>query len=264
MSENTIVMTIATANEKSGVGFQPEAHDPANAEMNSPHAPRQSLGNFLRELAHELGNIAFPLQMVVELQHYGHQSPEELKSILLNQIAALQTINRRLQRVGRVFSSSGEPEFVGINPSEILLHAVAPHRAAALDKGVELQVTTLEHGPAVLADRDLLAHAVTELIDNAVRLTPAGGRIEATILVSDANVQFTVRDTGPGIPPEVSRSLFEPFIVGADRPRVGAGQIGCGLAVVRQIAELHGGGVELCHSSPEGTSIALSVPLETE
>jgi signal transduction histidine kinase len=108
----------------------------------------------------------------------------------------------------------------------------------ARSRGVELACHADPAVPQVLADRRRLVQALSNLIDNALRLTPAGGRVTIEARPAPGYVEFAVSDTGPGIPPEHLPHLFDRFWQGARARRGGAG---LGLAIVKGIVEAHGG-----------------------
>jgi signal transduction histidine kinase len=127
----------------------------------------------------------------------------------------------------------------------ILSSAVEDVRARADEKHIEISAE-VDTTAIVDADPVRLAQIFTNLLTNAVKFTPDGGRIEVGTAVTGEHVRVTVRDTGPGIAPRVLPFVFDPFRQ-ADGPRdAKAGGLGLGLAVARHLVLLHGGhiGVE--------------------
>jgi two-component system, OmpR family, sensor kinase len=128
--------------------------------------------------------------------------------------------------------------------AEVMVEAAAELGAVADDHEL-----TLDPSPAViLGHRDDLHRLILNLLENAVRHTPAGSQILARTLVQDGVPTLIVEDDGPGIPPELQRRVFDRFVRGG---RDGARGTGLGLAIVRAVADSHGATVEL--GSPEGT-----------
>jgi signal transduction histidine kinase len=117
-------------------------------------------------------------------------------------------------------------------------------RAKAIAAGLPAQQITLEDqtgGARVQADRDLVAHALTNLLDNARRHTPEQTPIVLGTRPEGDRVLFFVKDAGPGIAAEELPRLFEPFYrPDQSRARSNGGGAGLGLSLVRRIAELHG------------------------
>lgn len=129
---------------------------------------------------------------------------------------------------------------------------------AALAKQVELELDSPERAVTVRGQPDLLSEALGNLIDNAVRYTPAGGRV--VLRVSDAPPTLSVSDSGPGIGAEESGRVFQPFVRG--RGISGAGS-GLGLAIVKEIASLHQAQIELGPAGAlAGTCFTLRFPAD--
>ena len=111
----------------------------------------------------------------------------------------------------------------------------------------------------VTADRDRLAQLVANLVDNAVRHSPAGGAVRLEAAATGDTWTLEVRDDGPGIPAADAHRVFERFGTGSDA----AGGTGLGLAIVRWVCELHGGRVEAVPTPPGGSGALLRVTLPT-
>ena len=240
-------------------------HPSAPTDSRSPQGAEileQRLGLVLRELAHEFGNLIFPLQMVMELQERsGRLTAAELSEILRAHIAELTIITRRFQRIGRCFSQRLDLDFMITRPADIVAAATGDLRPA-LDACGHSLCTELSGAPATIqADPDLLQQALHELLENAIRFTPSGGRIEVIVRQQGAEVEFLVRDNGPGIAAEIQTMVFEPFVHGGTKLDIGAGRFGCGLTLVARVASAHGGRAELRHSSSAGSELAISIPI---
>ncbi len=137
---------------------------------------------------------------------------------------------------------------------EIAREAVAELAPLALERGVELGLDAPEparvHGIALA-----LGILVRNLIDNAIRHSPAGGRVDVRLTVDAATVTLTVSDQGPGIPPEERARVFEPFYRVPGSPSGGAG---LGLAIVQRIVAFHGGRVG-AEAGPDGRGTTMRV-----
>src|SRR5690606_40475472 len=96
--------------------------------------------------------------------------------------------------------------------------------------------------PTVAADHDRILQVFSNLIDNAIKFTPRGGRVTVRAEGGDHEVVFSISDTGPGIPQEQLAHLFEPFWQAKRARRAGAG---LGLAIARGIVEAHGGWIRV-------------------
>jgi signal transduction histidine kinase len=115
----------------------------------------------------------------------------------------------------------------------------------------------------IQADERRLKHALFNLVGNAIKFTPAGGRVSISALRAGQQVAISVEDTGMGIPEEDAKRVFDTFVRGKDKHGRAAGA-GLGLALVRSLIELHGGRVEM-HSSPGvGTKVTCWLPLRAK
>ena len=134
-----------------------------------------------------------------------------------------------------------------------------------LDAAAELGPLSGEHElsidahPAIVeGDHDELFRLTLNLIENAVRHTPPGIAIRASTGLQDTDAVLTVQDNGPGVPPELAPTLFERFVRGTgDR----GGSFGLGLAIVRAVAQSHGGSVTLENVTPHGARFVVRLPL---
>jgi two-component system, OmpR family, sensor kinase len=116
----------------------------------------------------------------------------------------------------------------------------------------------VEVGPVVVdGARDDLHRLVLNLLENAIRHTPPGSRVSASVAVDDGEARLVVADNGPGVPAEMRDRLFERFARGSgDR----GGSFGLGLAIVKAVAESHGGNVELARDDGPGARFVVRLP----
>jgi signal transduction histidine kinase len=168
----------------------------------------------------------------------------------------LSTFNALL-RIARVESGAYRSAFAEVNLSEIVRDVCDLYRAAAEEAELELHCDCVERG-LVFGDRELLAQAMTNLLDNAVKYTPAGGRIDVRLTKDSSDVRVTVADTGPGIAVADRERVLARF-TRLDQARSRPGN-GLGLALVRAVALQHDGVLTLGDNSP-GLVVALKLPL---
>lgn len=142
--------------------------------------------------------------------------------------------------------------------AEVVEAVVEQMEPSAAERGVTLAATP-EPAPAV-ADADLIAQVLTNLVDNALAATPAGGRVTVGCRPVEGGVTAWVADTGRGIPAEHQTRVFDRFYrvdEGRARDRGGAG---LGLSICREIVATHGGTVSLESVPGEGTLVAFTLP----
>ncbi len=145
-----------------------------------------------------------------------------------------------------------------LQPAAPLVHeAVELHRPLADEKGVRLEAEVPESLPQVAADHDRILQVFSNLIDNAIKFTPEGGRITVRAEPGIDEVVFSVADTGSGIPEEQRARLFDPFWQARRARRAGAG---LGLAIARGFVEAHGGRIHVESEVGKGTTMSFTVP----
>ena len=143
--------------------------------------------------------------------------------------------------------------------AEVVARAVDLYRDVADAKGVTLEAAALDD-VVVTADRTRLEQVAANLIDNAVKYTPAGGRVEVEARRHGDAALIRVRDTGPGIPANEQPRIFDRLFRG-DTSRAERG-LGLGLSVVKAIVEAHGGTVEVSSELGRGSTFSVSLPVD--
>ena len=136
--------------------------------------------------------------------------------------------------------------------------------AKAREKGQSLTIAVDAAAPPLYADERALKQILINLVSNAVKFTPEGGRIEVVGgLARDGGFQIMVKDNGPGIPRDKLDNIFTPFSQVDNRYDRQAGGTGLGLALVRGLAELHGGRAWLESEFGKGCSAFVNLPVKT-
>jgi len=143
---------------------------------------------------------------------------------------------------------------------EVVDRAVALYHDAADARGVSLHAAVPEISPIVSGDRTRLEQVAANLIDNAVKYTPAGGRVDVEILRDPDRALLRVRDTGAGIPPDEIPRIWDRLFRG-DTSRAERG-LGLGLSLVKAIVEAHGGTVDVESEPGRGATFTVRLPLE--
>jgi PAS domain S-box-containing protein len=124
-------------------------------------------------------------------------------------------------------------------------------------EGIEIVIHVGEGDPTARVDRDRIMQALANLLDNALRLTPGGGRVTMGLEDLGSEISLTVSDTGPGIDAEMLEHLFDRFHQSADQGRGGAG---LGLAIVQGVTVAHGGTIAVQSHVGEGATFTLVFP----
>ena len=149
-------------------------------------------------------------------------------------------------------------------PLQVAAAATAAVRGHAAAKGIALALDVLPDLPLCFGERERVIQVLTNLLDNAVKFTPPGGRVGVRAANRDGEglpvVQFSVTDSGPGVPPEALPRLFAPFGQADMSSRRPAGGLGLGLMLCRAIVEGHGGQIWVESSPGAGSTFAFTIP----
>jgi len=196
-------------------------------------------------------NIRTPLSRILARLYTAQSSSEpdtELPPAVEFAIAEIQDLNivfDKLLQIAEVESGTRRQTFSAVSLNAVAINALELYDALAESKGLTL-TQDLAGDPMTMGDGDLLANAVANLLDNAIKYTPGGGVIHVGARRDGAFVLLTVRDNGRGIPPE-ERARVGTRFYRLDRAVPGWG---LGLASVRAIAKLHGGRLQLEDAAP--------------
>jgi signal transduction histidine kinase len=157
----------------------------------------------------------------------------------------------------RIEAGTFSYSFTDVDLTRLVEDAVAT--ATIGQDEVRVRATIAGHVPRVRGDRERLRQILTNLIDNAVKYSPAGDEVEVQVHPQNGIVRIAVADHGPGIPFDQQRLIFEKFHR-ADIPGVAKPGSGLGLYIARSIAEAHGGTVEVESRPSEGATFVLTLP----
>jgi signal transduction histidine kinase len=217
---------------------------------------------FIATLAHELRNPLAPLRMGLDVLNMRDKSPRNQRT--------LASMNRQLQHmvrliddlldVSRISRGVLELQRERVDVAAAVEATIEPIRQLFEKKGQTLSLT-LEDGAAAHADATRLAQIVTNLVTNAAKFTPAGGRVSVEARREGDRVAIRVSDSGLGIPPQQIDRVFEMF-ARVERPGVSTQDgLGIGLALARRLAELHGGTLTAASAGEgRGSTFTLLLP----
>jgi len=169
----------------------------------------------------------------------------------------LHDILNNLLDISRIESGRVQMEFRAVSPLETAMEAVESFRTAAKDQGVTLEVELPGDLPQVWADTTRVSHVFVNLLSNALKHTPPGGKVTISARAEENGVAFSITDTGKGIPNEYLPRIFEQFFRVPDQgPQTGAG---LGLAIVKEIVEAHGGTVSADSIEGKGSTFSFTL-----
>jgi len=134
----------------------------------------------------------------------------------------------------------------------------------AARKGVHLALDCNSGSSIVYIDAPKMEQAITNLVSNAIEHTDPGTQVSITLSVDNKGIRFSVKDEGPGIPPEEMERLFKPFQKTSARKTGGEKSTGLGMVITRKIIDEHGGKIWIDSVVGEGTTVYFKIPLERD
>jgi signal transduction histidine kinase len=218
----------------------------------------QRKSEFLATLSHELRNPLAAIGFALRLLESGAPDPRAV-DVTRRQLQQLVRLVDDLLDATRLSSNKVKLRKEVVDLRQIVREAVDASTETFHKAQHQLAVTVPEAPVWTDGDRDRLAQIVTNLLSNAARYTPASGRVRVTLAAGDGESTLSVSDTGVGMKPEDLDRVFDMFTQaeGAD-----SGGLGIGLALVKGIAELHGGRVQAQSAGPGlGSTFIVTLPL---
>jgi signal transduction histidine kinase len=219
---------------------------------------------FLATLAHELRNPLAPLRHGLDILRRTPDAPSagDIRDMMDRQLVHLVRLIDDLLDVSRVTQGKVELRKEKIQVAHIVQAAVESSRPLIDASGHTLTVQ-LPADPIWLdADLTRLAQVVSNLLNNAAKYTPNGGRIALSVASTDDTAQITVSDNGIGIPIGEQPKIFQLFAQVEDHRDRAYGGLGIGLALVKQLVTLHGGTIDVKSEGPgKGSTFTVRVPL---
>ena len=238
-------------------GAEQQALEAQVARRESDAANRMK-DEFLATISHELRT---PLNAVLGWVHLlrtgklDHATTSRgLESIERN-VRLQAQLTADLLDVSRALTGQLRVDSRHVSLVDAALEAAAAVAPAADAKGVQIETTLPDQPVAVLGDATRLRQIVWHLLTNAIKFTPRGGVVGVDVRTVGESVILTVHDSGPGIEPQFLPRIFERFTQADPSPTRTAGGLGVGLALVREIVELHGGDIQASNRMGGGGAV---------
>ncbi len=219
---------------------------------------------FLATLAHELRTPLAPLRNGLDMLQRNPDSANagDLRNMMDRQLVHLVRLIDDLLDVSRVSQGKIELRKQVLEVADIVRAAAEASRPLIDGSNHALTLDIPSNALWVEGDQVRLTQALSNLLNNAAKYTPAGGKISLVARSDNRQVAIRVTDNGVGIPKDMQAHVFELFAQIDDHLQRSQGGLGIGLALVRQLAEMHGGSVEASSEGPGcGSSFTIRLPL---
>jgi len=233
------------------------------ARLDAEHANRLK-DEFLATVSHELRTPLNAILGWVAMLRQARFEPTRVAGILeiveRNAKAQAQLIADVLD-ISRMISGRVKLELTPVSLARVILDAVDSVRPGAAARAIDLKLD-VDEGPVANADPDRLQQVVWNLLSNACKFTPEGGRIDVALRASRTHATITVADTGVGISSDFLPHVFDRFRQAEQGFTRSHGGLGLGLAIVKQLVEMHGGEATARSDGPsKGATFDVRLPL---
>ena len=212
-------------------------------------------------VAHQFRTPLTSLRMAIHLCLDGVAGPlspkqDELLHAAREECERLQHLVEEILDLARLQSGSIDLELERTEADALLEELRLANEAAAESRGIALVREPSSPGLALRADRGRLGLALSNLVENALRHTPQGGRVVLRARENGALVRLEVADSGPGVPPEERERVFQKYARGSGK----TGAAGLGLAIASEIVAAHGGAIGVCDALEGGACFWIELP----
>jgi NtrC-family two-component system sensor histidine kinase KinB len=227
-------------------------------EREQEEMKRGVISTVSHQLKSPLTSVRMAIYLLLE-EKVGALNPKQVELLVAAREDSdrLHRILEDLLDISRIESGKAGMNFRSVSPHTMVPEALEPFHADFKDRGVVLETELPTDLPEVWADPARMNHVFANLLSNALRHTPPGGKVTVRARGDENRVHFTVLDTGIGIPEEYLPRIFEQFFRVPDQGAE-AGE-GLGLAIVKDIVEAHGGTVKVESRSGQGSTFTFTL-----
>ena len=222
---------------------------------------------FLASLSHELRNPLAPIKTSLELLKLRADLDRDLSAeltVIEHQFDHMARLLNDLLDTTRFVRGKIRVETEPVDLRPVIEHVIKAAQNIAEAGEIALTYALPSEAVVAEADRTRIEQAVTNLINNAIKFTPRGGRVTVTLTATDEAAVLSVKDTGAGLTDEERKHIFEPYYQ-SERVKAGNSGLGLGLRFVHEITQLHGGTIEATSEGSDlGSEFVLTLPLSSE
>jgi PAS domain S-box-containing protein len=247
-----------------GVGFE-RGSVFAFRDLTAERAVEQLKSDFVSTISHELRTplaaiYGAALTLRREDVPIGEPQRAGLLAVIASESDRLARIVNDILWVSRLESGGMQTTVVSCDPVELAQSVVAAARSY-VPPNIELDLRAPRNAPPVAADPDKTRQVLTNLVDNAVKYSPDGGRVDVEITVEGQRLRFVVRDEGLGVPPAEHARIFEKFYRLDPELTRGVGGTGLGLYISRELVRRMNGRIHVDSAEGSGTVVTVELPI---
>jgi two-component system phosphate regulon sensor histidine kinase PhoR len=221
---------------------------------------RDLIGNISHEFRTPLAGIKAMVETLRDGAVDDKEAARDFLTRIDSEVARLTQLVAELTELSRIETGKAELKKEAVNLNQLVEEVITQLSPQAERQKIAISRDFAADLPPVPADRDRVRQVITNIVHNAVKFTPAGGRITITSRLLEGSIVVDIADTGIGIPKEDSTRVFERFYKG-DKARAGEGT-GMGLAIAKHVVEAHGGNIWVQSVEGKGSTFSFSLPLK--
>jgi signal transduction histidine kinase len=236
--------------------------------QSSQKSQRDFVANVSHELKTPLTSIQGFAQAILDDTADTPEARKQAAQIIYTEASRMHRMALDLLDLARLEAGTADLEMSAVDIAVLLRSIIEKFTLQAQRAGVHLQLNVPENMPALIGDGDRLAQVFTNLVDNALKFTPADGQVVLSAMTTGGEIKVSVTDTGKGVPPEALPRLFDRFYqADASRSRAGSETAagwrgaGLGLAIAQEIVQAHGGRISVRSEVGHGTIVMVHLPL---
>lgn len=221
--------------------------------------------HFLYHVTHELRTPLTNIRAYAETLSEGVlKDPDTLRecyNVIVGETQRLSRLVEDILSLSQMEAGAARIKMDDVQTARLIRQVVEDMQAQADAKRLELILTMPPKVPTIRGDKERLAVVLTNLVGNAIKYTPEGGRVEVTCAQEGSRLHIRVVDTGFGIVPEEQEKVFEKFYRSTDERVAGVPGTGLGLAMALEIVRTHGGTISLKSEAGRGSTFTVALPI---
>ncbi len=220
--------------------------------------------NFITFVSHEMRSPLVVIRQYIEalMEISGDRFGADVSDIIERCRKRVQNLEEMVEHwldISRIENGTLAQQKVSLNLASIVAKSVEEMTPLCKKKGIILETSVPDDLPAIIGDEESLVRVFTNIIGNATKYTPEGGKISVSLKSDQYYINVSISDTGSGIPPEKLELIFEPFYRCGGKNERSSGS-GLGLTFCKKIMESHKGSISVSSKVGEGTTFVLTLP----